>query len=138
MTRWCVTHQSGCQPPSIGLLGRHVSFASKGVQIGPKWEGSGSFFRSDVYYILAQLDKNVLESDLQRPGFFPFWANLNLFSISKSFNWHKMVKTLVIFISDSVREPKSNKIWSVKSRNFPLLAKLNYFGDQTGNPEPAV
>ena len=59
-------------------MGRDGRFGYKVVQIGPKWDKSGAFFRSDFSAFGAPAP-NVLKSDLKKPGFVPFGANLNHF-----------------------------------------------------------
>ena len=59
--------------PQNCLNNRDGRFGSKVGQIGPKWDKSGAFFRSDFSAFGAGAP-NALKSDLKKPRICPIWG----------------------------------------------------------------
>ena len=65
------------RPPGAGLTHtRDGRFGSKVGQIGPKWDKSGVFFRSDFSAFGAGAP-NALKSDLKKPRICPIWGQFD-------------------------------------------------------------
>ena len=59
------TGLSPCRPNGCSNSNRYVRFGPKVGQFGPKWEKSGTFFRSDFGIYFGSWNKNLLKFDLK-------------------------------------------------------------------------